>query len=123
MKSNSTVKPDALAKGGKTSWLYRWDVSEVTSTDESGNETTSYDYEEVRVYEPVSANKITAAVIAETWDSTYEQKLVNEYNAAQLGLYDDETAEVKKAAYTAFLEERASLKAQVDADCAEYGIS
>ena len=31
-------------------------------------------------------------------------------------------AEAKAAAYRQFLEERAALKAQIDADCAELGI-
>ena len=124
MESNSTVKPTALMSGGKHSWLYRWNISETTATDEDGNEYSSYTYEEVRVYEPLSANKITAAVIAETWDSTYELKLANEYNAAQLGFYDDDedTKQAKIDAYKAFLEKRAELKAQVDSDCAELGI-
>ena len=58
-------------------------------------------------------------------DHNYEQKLVNEYNAAQLGLYGSKTSdEAKKhiAAYTEYLNTRATLKAQVDADCAELGI-
>jgi len=44
-------------------------------------------------------------------------------NAAQLGLYSDETeAEAKVTRYTDYLTERAALKAQIDADCAGLGI-
>lgn len=123
MKSNSTIKPDAFRRAGRHSKLYAWNIEERTDTNESGAEYTTYDYEEVEVHEPITANKVVAAVIAATWDSTYEQKLVNEYNAAVNGLYDDETAETKKAAYLAFLQERQALKEQVDSDCEEHGIA
>ena len=50
---------------------------------------------------------------------------MNEYNAAQLGLFGEAKsgdAQAKIKAYTDYLTERAALKAQVDADCAELGI-
>lgn len=123
MKSNSTIKPDVLSDREKDgSRLYSYNIVEVTKTDEDGNEVTGYDYDQVRVYEPISANKILAAVIADAYDQSYELKLVNEYNAAINGLYDDDTAEEKKTAYTSYLTTRAALKDQVDADCEELGI-
>ena len=125
MKSNSTEKPDVLQKTEKGSYLYHWNITETTATDEEGNERTTYDYDEVRAFAPITANKILAAVIAETWDSTYELKVINEYNAAQNGLYDDD--EEKKAAkieaYTTFLTERQALKDAVDSDCNTLGIA
>ena len=123
MKSNSTTKPDTLTAREKDgSRLYAYDITESTTTDADGNETTAYDYQQVRVYEPITANKILAAVLAATFDQSYELKLVNEYNSAVNGLYDDDTATAKKEAYTAFLTERARLKAQVESDCATLGI-
>ena len=77
------------------------------------------------VWPPVSSNKITEAVLCHLWPNNYEQKLVNEYNAANLGLYGAKTSEearAKIAKYTDFLTERAAVKAQIDADCAELGI-
>ena len=74
------------------------------------------------VWSPVTSNKITEAVITDVCDHNYEQKLVNEYNAAQLGLYGPEEAKKHIDAYTEYLNTRAALKAQVDADCAELGI-
>ena len=47
---------------------------------------------------------------------------MNEYNSAVMGLYDEDTAGKKTAAYKAFLEARAALKAMVEADCEEAGI-
>lgn len=82
-------------------------------------------YQEVTVWSPVTSNKITEAVITEVCDHNYEQKLVNEYNAAQLGLYGSKTGEEAKKhidVYTEYLNTRAALKAQIDTDCAELGI-
>lgn len=78
--------------------------------------------DEVTVWPTLTANKITKAVIAEIWPSDYEQKLVNEYNAAQLGVYDDVEASKKIEQYRAFLVERNRIKAQVDKDCEALGI-
>ena len=38
-------------------------------------------------------------------------------------MIEGEEAETKVAAYETFLRERAALKAQIDADCAELGIA
>ena len=118
-------KPSALEAVGNGSYIYRWDIVEVEQPahEEGGEPTTQWKCQEVTVWSPVTSNKITEAVISELWDSNYEQKLVNEYNAAQLGVYDEETAAAKVAAYKAFLTERNAVKAQVDADCAELGIN
>lgn len=118
MTTNSNIKPDTLSAREKDgSRLYAYDIVESTTTDESGNEATIYTYEQVRVYEPITANKILAAVIGAKYDQSYELKLVNEYNSAVNGLYDDDTATAKKEAYTAYLTERARLKTLVDSDC------
>ena len=75
---------------------------------------------------PSPLNQITETVITEKWDNNREQKLVNEFNAANLGMIggakSSEEAKAKIEAYKAYLSERATLKAQVDADCLEYGI-
>ena len=115
-------KPSVLEAVGNGSYLYRWDIAK--SERESENEETQEQWqcEEVTVWSPVSSNKITQAVISEKWDSDYEQKLVNEYNGAILGLYDDDKAQEVTAKYKAFLEARAALKAQVDNDCETLGI-
>ncbi len=77
------------------------------------------------IWAPVSANKITEAVLTHLWSANYEQKLANEYNAANLGLYGAKTSEAAKAkiqAYTDFLTARAAVKTQIDEDCEELGI-
>ena len=118
-------KPSVLEAVGNGSDIYRWDIVEMEQPahEEGGEPTTQWKCQEVTVWAPVTSNKITEAVISELWDSNYEQKLVNEYNAAQLGVYDEVTAAAKVAAYKAFLTERNAVKTQVDADCAELGIN
>lgn len=118
-------KPSVLEAVGNGSYKYRWDIVEMEQPahEEGGEPTTQWKCQEVTVWAPVTSNKITESVINELWDSNYEQKLVNEYNAAQLGVYDEETAAAKVAAYKAFLTERNAVKTQVDADCAELGIN
>ena len=122
-------KPSVLEAVGNGSYRYRYDIEEVvpelTEGEEQTERTSSWKCEEVVVWSPVTANKITEKVLTERWDANYEQKLVNEYNAAQLGLYGAKTSDEAKAhikAYTDYLTERAALKTQVDADCAEFGI-
>jgi hypothetical protein len=64
-------------------------------------------------------------VISSVWDNNREQKLINDYNAASLGVYGSKTSDAAKeriAAYTEFLNSRAALKEQIDADCAELNI-
>lgn len=123
-------KPSKLEAVGNGSYLYRWNINEVTTvsvekTSEEIAKTTQYFCEEVTVWPPLTSNKITKAVITFKWDANYEQKLINEFNAAQLGLFgdlDSSEAKVRIAAYTDYLKERAALKKQVDDDCTELGI-
>lgn len=77
------------------------------------------------MWPPVTNNAITEAVISAKWPNNYEQKLANEYNAANLGLYGAKTsdeAKAKIAKYKDFLEARAAIKAQIDTDCEALGI-
>lgn len=122
-------KPATLEAVGNGSSIYRWNIEEVVPelTDENVEEekTSQWKCEEVTVWQPISSNTITEAVISEKWDKNYEQKLINEYNSAQLGLFGDAKsgdAQSRIEAYKQFLNERAALKAQVDAVCEEMGI-
>lgn len=128
-------KPSVLEAVGNGSYKYRFDITEktpetvTTSSDDSnaqeGEQRTQWQCQEVTVWSPVTSNKITKAVITELYDNNYEQKLVNEYNAAKLGMYGEKTGEEAQKlinAYTEYLNTRAALKAQVDADCAKLGI-
>lgn len=124
-------KPSVLEAVGNGSFLYRYDISEETSVVHSETESepvvtkTQWGCQEVTVFAPLTSNRITEAVISDRWDLNYEQKLVNEYNAASLGLIGgakSDEAKARIASYRDFLTARADLKAQVDADCADLGI-
>ncbi len=123
-------KPSILEAVGNGSYMYRYNIEEVDAPDGTMNaegeveEQTrkQWQCDEVVVWAPLTANKITEAVIASRWDSNYEQKLINEYNAVGLGVYSAAEAKAKTEAYKNFLTERMQLKEQVDSDCVANGI-
>lgn len=131
MKSVYDSKPSILEAVGNGSYLYRWNIQEeqveqVNNTSEEGVQEsvtrTQWTCEETTVWMPLSANKVLSAVISEKWDGNYEQKLINEFNAANLGVYSEDEAVAKIETYKSFLNERALIKAQVDEDCATFNI-
>ena len=144
MKSTSSIKPSKLEEVGNGAVLYHYNIAEATVPAASDNasdaqkdgasteddsekkeEAKQWECEEVTVWKPITSNRITEAVITDRWPANHEQKLVNEYNAALLGVYGSKTSDTAKAkiqAYTDYLTERAALKAIVDADCQELGI-
>lgn len=116
---------------GDGSFRYRWDFrrEEVAEPDIYGSgETPRVEYSclEVIVWGPLTSNKITEAVIGQLWPSNYEQKLINEYLAAESGMYggsaDSDAAQVKRKAYHDFLKNRSAIKEQIDRDCETLGI-
>lgn len=118
MKATYDNEPSVLEAVGNGSHRYHYDIKAVKTESR-----TQYECQEVIVWEPITSNKITEAVIADKWDGNQEQKLINEYNAIQLGITTDKAEiAIKTAAYKEFLEERARLKATVDADCKTLGI-
>ena len=114
-------RPSILEKVGDGSYRYRWNITEVEMhndmMDNNEETRTQWSCEEVIIFAPLSPNKITEKVIAELWDSNYEQKLLNEYNASTLGMYDEETATNKINKYKDFLRQREAIKQQIDEDC------
>lgn len=127
MKATYDNEPSVLEAVGNGSHRYHYDIKAVKteSAEKSSGEKsrTHYECQEVIVWEPITSNKITEAVIADKWDGNQEQKLINEYNAIQLGITTDKAEiSIKTAAYKEFLAERVRLKAIVDADCKTLGI-
>lgn len=124
-------KPSKIEAVGDGSYRYRWNIEEEVETLNAEGVTqpveTRVQWKCDEVIVPrLDSNVIMEAVIAYGWSASREQKLVNDYNSAQLGLYgakSSEAAKAKIAAYTEFLNSRNELKAQVDADCAELGIA
>lgn len=121
MKALYDHVPSILEAVGNGSYRYRWGIREVLD-EIDGESLTQWECDEVIVWPRLTSNKIVEAVISELWGQNYEQKLINEYNSAVLGLYSDEVAEIKVAAYKSFLEQRAEIKRMVDDDCQKLGI-
>lgn len=123
MKAFYDNQPSKLEPVGNGSYHYRYNINEVDKPSQGEDvEQSQWECEEVTVWAPLSANKITEKVLTERWDGNYEQKLVNEYNSAQLGMMSEEEATTRINAYKEFLAARAALKALVDDDCKELGI-
>ena len=120
-------KPSIFEANGDGSYTYRWNITavEIAAGGESEETATKWECEEVIVWGTVTSDKLTEAVIGKMCPVGREQKLINEFNAANLGVYGAKTstaAQEKIAAYKSFLTERDALKAQVDADCATLKI-
>ena len=68
------------------------------------------------VWSPISSDAITKAVMNYLWSKDAEQKYINDYNAATLGILDASYIE----AYKNFMIHRKSIKEQIDKDYNEY---
>lgn len=114
-------KPSKFEANGDGSYTYRWNINEVLIS--SGeNEETKWQCEEVTVWSPISSNKITEEVINSLWNKDYEQKLINDYNSAKEGIFDEQKSLESIERYLQFLSERKIIKEQIDLDCAELNI-
>lgn len=98
--------------------LYNHNQHYVEKADEQGKTTKINEYDSLLVKYPVTANTVLAALLNARYDANTESKLLNDYNAALLGI----EAESKKQPYLDFLAERKALRAMVDADCTTNGI-
>lgn len=133
MRVSYDHEPSTLEAVGNGSFRYRFNIEQNTVEQHIEGENTpaatrtEWLCDEVIVWGPLTSNKITEAVIASICPASHEQKLVNEYNAASLGLIGgsktSDAAKERIAAYKEFLQLRSDLKATVDADCAQLGIS
>lgn len=125
MKAYYDNKPSKFEAVGNGSVLYRYNITEETDPVQTEGETprTQWVCVEVAVWEQVTKNGVVSAVINDRWTANHEQKLVNEYNSVKLGVISGDEAAAVEEAYKAFLSERRSLKAAVEADCDEAGIA
>lgn len=110
MKGLSYEQPEIIEPLGNGSYRYRFNLTEIIPEERR----PYWEYDEVIVWQPFTANDITKAVIEYMWPASYEQKLLNEYNAAQLGVYDASKAAKKIEEYKSFLEQREAVKEKVD---------
>ncbi|MFR9541396.1 MAG: hypothetical protein SNH27_05030 [Rikenellaceae bacterium] len=123
-RANYDSKPSVIEAVGNGSYLYRWDIEEVTTNvedTESGEQDTRTSWEcyEVTVWNTPTENSITEVVIDALWGNGVEQKLLNDYYAGIEGILD----ESYKQPYLDFLEERKVVREQIAADFAEWANS
>lgn len=115
--ANYDSKPSAIEAVGNGSYLYRWDIEEVTTEQTEAQEAhTSWECYEVTVWNTPTENSITEVVIDALWGNGVEQKLLNDYYSAIEGILD----ESYKQPYLDLLEERKAIKEQITADFAEW---
>ena len=106
-KVNYDRKPASIEAVGNGSYLYRWSIEEIMT-----DEVAQWLCYEVTVWNLSTDNAITERVIDTLWGDGIEQKLLNDYQAAQLGVLDENFA----APYLDFLAERKVLKEQIAED-------
>ena len=116
-------------KNGQGTILYNHNIVEVPVVyDEDGNmievedpkdaTATVFRYDSLRVEYPKTANNITQTLLEAHYPQDVQQKLINDYQASQIGILEDDEADAAIAAYRAFLSDRKAIKAMVKADCA-----
>ena len=124
MKTYSNNKPEILEHIGNGSFRYNYNIKEievdrfdiVDNENETNIKQTQWEYDNVIIYLPIDKNKITKAVISNTWNINYENKLINDYNEISLGNLTEEEIDKRTNKYIAFLQERKRLKEMIDND-------
>ena len=105
-------------KNGQGTFHYNHNLKEVlVIEDENGGVTITEDEEF-----PRTRKNIYATLLDARYPQDIQQKLMNDYQAAQMEILEDEEAEAAIAAYRAFLNDRKAIKAMVTADCKEHNI-
>ena len=124
MKTYSDNKPEIFESIGDGGYRYNYNIKEIEvdrfdiidNENETNIKQTQWEYDNVIIYLPIDKNKITKAVIANTWDINYENKLINDYNEISLGNLTEEEIDKRTNKYIVFLQERKRLKEMIDND-------
>ena len=122
MKTYSDNKPKVFEPIGDGGFRYNYNIKEVEVDrldiidNKSIAKQTQLEYDSVIIYLPINKDKITRAVITNTWDSDYENKLINDYNEISLGNLTKEEIDKRTNNYITFLQERKRLKEMIDND-------
>ena len=104
-------KPNVFQEFQNGAVIYRWNIEEITT-----KETSQWSCSEVTIYSPISKEKLTQAVITSIWNNDLEKKLINDYNGAMAGIFDEETNQKYIANYNEFLTQRKTIKEQIQLD-------
>lgn len=122
MKTYSDNKPEIFESIGDGGYRYNYNIKEIEVDrfdivdNKSITKQTQWEYDDVIIYLPIDKDKITKAVIANTWNIDYENKLINDYNEISLGNLTEEEIDKRTNKYIAFLQERKRLKEMIDND-------
>lgn len=122
MKAIYDNQPSKYEENINGSHTYRWNIKEV-EVNHDGVITTQWECNEVVIWTSVSRSEITRCVLASLWDSDYEAKLLNDYNAATNNILSEDEAKKAIDDYVNFLTERKAVKEMVLKDCEELGIN
>lgn len=125
MTTYSDNKPEVFEPIGDGGFRYNYHIEEIevdnfigidNKEDITITKRTQWRYDNVLIYPPITKDKITKEVINNTYDNDYEQKLINDYNAALLGIFNEEETKAKIDAYTNFLIKRKQIKEIINRD-------
>ena len=123
MKTYSDNKPKVFEPIEDGGYRYNYNIKEIEVEDivfvndvETIEKQIRWEYDSVIIYLPINKDKITRAVITNTWNSDYENKLINDYNEISLGNLTEEEIDKRTNNYITFLEERKRLKEMIDND-------
>jgi hypothetical protein len=116
-------------KNGRGTVNYNHNIQEILVKEEEGGSWeivtdpeeatgTKFMYDCLRVEYPITRNNILATLITAKYDANTESKLVNDYQAAMIGILDESF----KEPYIAFLRDRLVMKQMVENDCVPIGI-
>lgn len=124
MKTYSDNKPKVFELIGDRGYRYNYNIKEIevdrfniiNNENETNIKQTQWEYDNVIIYLPIDKDKITKAVIANTWNIDYENKLINDYNEISLGNLTEEEINKRTNNYITFLQERKRLKEMINND-------
>ena len=123
MKTYSDNKPKVFEPIEDGGYRYNYNIKEIEVEDivfvndvETIEKQIRWEYDSVIIYLPINKDKITRAVITNTWNSDYENKLINDYNEISLGNLTEEEIDKRTNNYITFLQERKRLKEMIDND-------
>ena len=124
METHSYNKPEVFEHIGNGGYRYNYNIKEIEvdrfdiidNENETNIKQTQWEYNNVIIYLPIDKDKITRAVITNTWNSDYENKLINDYNEISLGNLTEEEINKRTNNYITFLQERKRLKEMINQD-------
>lgn len=118
MTSQGQLKPLAYEVIDNARVIYRLHIQDVTKQERE----RSYQWDEIEIYQPISKDKITEAVIEMFYPKDIENKLINNYNGAKLNFFDEDTNAKYIQEYQDFLLDRQEIKQKIKEDCSTFGI-